>query len=94
MDEAHDRARAVIEEQRELLERVAQALLDRETLDRYEIAMIGDGKELPPLETIEPEPLGAGTDTPQVRPTGEAKIPLRPLPPDPAVSRSMEDPGH
>ena len=94
LDEAHDRARTVIEEQRELLERIAQALLDRETLDRGEIAMIGEGKELPPLETIEPEPLGAGTDTPQVRPTGEAKIPLRPLPPDPAVSRSMEDPGH
>ena len=94
LDEAHDRARIVIDEQRDLLERIAQLLLDRETLDRDEIALIGKGEELPPMETVEPEQLGAGTDAPLVRTPREAKIPLRPLPPDPAVSRSMEDPGH
>jgi cell division protease FtsH len=94
LDEAHDRARTVIDEQRDLLERIAQSLLDRETLDRDEIALIGKGEELPPLETVEPEELGAETDAPLVRAPREAKIPLRPLPPDPAVSRSMEDPGH
>jgi len=92
LDEAHDRARIVVEEQRELLERIAQALLDRETLDRAEIALIGKGEELPPMETIVPEPLVTGT--PRARPTGEAKIPLRPLSPDPVASRSMEDPSH
>ena len=94
LDEAHDRARTVIDEQRDLLERIAQSLLDRETLDRDEIALIGKGEELPPLETVEPEGLDAETDAPPVHAPREAKIPLRPLPPDPAVSRSMEDPGH
>ena len=94
LDEAHDRARTVIEQHRELLERIAQALLDRETLDREEIELIGRGEELPPLETVAPEPLGAEADVPRARASGDAKIPLRPLPPDPAVSRSMEDPGH
>ena len=94
LDEAHDRARTVIEQHRELLERIAQALLDRETLDREEIELIGRGEELPPLEKVAPEPLGAEADVPRARASGDAKIPLRPLPPDPAVSRSMEDPGH
>ena len=94
LDEAHARARTVIDDQRDGLERIAQSLLDRETLDRDEIALIGKGEELPPLETVEPEGLDADTDAPPAHAPREAKIPLRPLPPDPAVSRSMEDPGH
>ncbi len=59
LDEAQDRARGLIEHNRELLERIAQALLDRETLGREDIRLIADGKELPPLEVPEPEPLVA-----------------------------------
>ena len=59
LDEAQDRARGLIEHNRELLERIAQALLDRETLGREEIRLIAEGKELPPLEVPEPEPLAA-----------------------------------
>ena len=59
LDESHDRARAVIEQNHDLLERIAQALLDRETLDRGEINLIAQGKELPPLQPVEPQALGA-----------------------------------
>ena len=49
IDEAHQRAREVLEEERDLLERMAQALLERETLNRTEVELLGEGKELPPL---------------------------------------------
>jgi len=53
LDEAHDRARVILEEERDLLERIAQALLERETLDREEIQLLSEGNPLPPMETLE-----------------------------------------
>ncbi|MBW3535917.1 MAG: cell division protein FtsH, partial [Gemmatimonadetes bacterium] len=50
LDEAHGRARTVIEEHKDLMERIAQALLERETLDRAEIKLLADGEPLPPME--------------------------------------------
>jgi cell division protease FtsH len=50
LDEAHTRARGVIDENRVLLETIAMALLERETLDREEIELLSEGKTLPPLE--------------------------------------------
>jgi cell division protease FtsH len=50
LDEAHDRARTVLEEHSELLESIAQSLLERETLDRFEIQLLSEGKALPPVE--------------------------------------------
>ena len=84
LDEAHDRARAVIEENGDLLERIAQALLDRETLDRKEIQLIAQGKELPPLQVPEPEPL-TPPSTEQPRVQVEAGVPLGPLAGGPEV---------
>ena len=49
LDDAHARARAVLDDNRELLETIAAALLDRETLNGDEITMLVEGKELPPL---------------------------------------------
>jgi cell division protease FtsH len=64
LDEAHDRARAVLEEHNDLLEAIAEALLERETLDREEIDLLAAGEELPPLdvagEALEPGPTGNG----------------------------------
>ena len=70
LDAAHDKARQLLEQNKDLLERIAQALLDRETLDREEIALIAAGKDLPPLEPIEPESLAG--------PPGLAKASFRP----------------
>jgi cell division protease FtsH len=61
LDEAHDRARGVLEENRELLDVIALALLERETLDREEIDLLNDGKDLPPLE-VEGEALAPPPD--------------------------------
>jgi cell division protease FtsH len=56
LDAAHDRARQVLEENRDLLDRIAAALLERETLDREQIETLERGDPLPPLPV--PEPLG------------------------------------
>ncbi|MEX2466725.1 MAG: ATP-dependent zinc metalloprotease FtsH [Gemmatimonadota bacterium] len=52
IDEAHQRAHEVLGENRDLLEAIAQALLERETLNRDEIEMLERGETLPPM----PEP--------------------------------------
>jgi cell division protease FtsH len=52
LDEAHDRARDVLEGNEDLMERIAQALLERETLGRQEIESLRDGEPLPPLEGV------------------------------------------
>ncbi len=53
LDEAHDKARAIISEHEDLLESIAQALLDRETLDATEIDHLNRGEPLPPLAAPE-----------------------------------------
>ncbi|MFC1661391.1 ATP-dependent zinc metalloprotease FtsH [Gemmatimonadota bacterium] len=52
LDDAHERAREVLEKEGDLLERIAQALLERETLDHEEIELLADGKPLPPMESL------------------------------------------
>ena len=67
LDAAHTRAREVIEANRGLLDDLAAALLERETLDGEEIQRLVDGKELAPLadefdaEPTQPELPGAET---------------------------------
>lgn len=74
LDEAHDRARDILERERDLLERIAEALLERETLDRSEIDLLAEGQPLPPLETlvIPGTPPGGGSlAPPEVPDSGE-----------------------
>jgi cell division protease FtsH len=52
MEEQHQRALTVLEQRRDTLDRVAQALLDRETLDHEEIKALIDGRELPKRERV------------------------------------------
>jgi cell division protease FtsH len=52
LDEAHERARNTLESEVDLMERIAEALLERETLDREEIRLLAEGKPLPPLEKL------------------------------------------
>ena len=68
LDAAHGRARVIIEENRDLLNRVAEALLDRETLDAEEIRLLVEARELPPLPDFDAEaPPEAAADT-EVKP--------------------------
>jgi cell division protease FtsH len=52
LDEAHGRARSLVEANRDLLEAIAEALLERETLGRGEIESLARGEPLPPLEGV------------------------------------------
>jgi cell division protease FtsH len=52
--EAYGRARAVLEENIEVLHALAAALLERETLTREELEMLSEGKELPPFRLSPP----------------------------------------
>jgi cell division protease FtsH len=75
LDEAHERARTILVDEKDLMERLAEALLDRETLDAGEIQLLAEGKPLPPLEKLiipgapsngaplaKPKALGAGEE--------------------------------
>ncbi len=77
LDSAHDRARDIVMAERELLESIAQALLDRETLDRDEIEALASGDPLPPL----PEPSEPDGEVDEREETGasaaESEDPLR-----------------
>ena len=70
LDSAHDRARVLLEEHKELLETIAEALLERETLGRREIELIEQGEPLPPMSREEPPMPGEenGSEPPE---TGE-----------------------
>jgi cell division protease FtsH len=52
LDEARQSALSIVTEHEDLLERIAQALLDRETLDSEEISLLDKGEELPPLADV------------------------------------------
>ena len=52
LDDSHQRARVILEGEKDLMERLAEALLDRETLNHDEIQLLADGKPLPPLEKL------------------------------------------
>jgi len=65
LDEAHEQARDLLEREQDLLERIAQALLERETLDRTEVNLLARGEPLPPRE---PAP-GPADPVPPAEPT-------------------------
>jgi cell division protease FtsH len=60
LDEAYDRAAQTLKENRDLLDRMAEALLERETLDRDEVITLAEGRELPELEHSEASLADAG----------------------------------
>jgi cell division protease FtsH len=55
LDEAHRKAHDVLTEHVDLLEAIAQALLERETLDRTDVETLARGEPLPPLPLLEDE---------------------------------------
>jgi cell division protease FtsH len=71
VDEAYRSAYEILDKNHGIMHRMAQALLDRETLDAEEIRAIIEGRELPPLK-----PLGG----PGGSPTGDVQQVLKPEP--------------
>ena len=62
LDEAQERARSIVTEHGDLLERIAQALLDRESLDSVEIGLLDVDEELPPLATSDSREADHGSE--------------------------------
>ncbi len=61
LDEAHARARTILNENRPLLDRIAATLLERETIDREDMEKLVNNQPLPPraLPSSEPAPAAA-----------------------------------
>jgi cell division protease FtsH len=74
IDEAYARARVLLEENRELLDRIALTLLERETIDGEDLKLLVAGQPLPPRPLSPPPP--APTPTP-AKPGAQ---PVRPTP--------------
>jgi len=83
LDEAHDRARRVLERERDLLEAIAQALLERETLNREDVDLLAKGEDLPPL----PARPSALTEAPAV---SADPVPAAVAPRSPRVVRAAD----
>jgi cell division protease FtsH len=72
LDEAYDGAARTLSEHRSLLDEIANALLERETLDADEIKLLDAGKPLPPLDVKAPEvPAAEPPAIPQPQPEPE-----------------------
>ena len=86
LGDAFERARAILLEHREVLDRLAAALLERETLDRDEILLVAAGRPLPPMKPPAPAPGGSPIKEkqPAATPTTAPGPVLGSPPPEPA----------
>jgi cell division protease FtsH len=80
--DAFERARSILTTHREDLDRLAAALLERETLDREEVDLVLAGKPLPPLSPS-PTPAPPQAGPPRGRSTPQRGV-LGSPPPEPA----------
>jgi cell division protease FtsH len=73
LSECYEHARGRISERRDLLDKIAHGLLERETLDNLELAVLVEGGELPPLE-LTAESTESSPETSEAK-TGDAPEP-------------------
>jgi hypothetical protein len=70
IDSAYERARKILTAERPRLDRLAEALLEYETLEREDILLVVEGKALPPRTA--PVPLDRPAVPPADRPAARA----------------------
>jgi cell division protease FtsH len=80
VDEAYGRARAILLEHRQLLDVLAAALLERETLDREELDLLFQGRPLPPPRPPTTPPASPAATTPKLEATPQ-RAPILGVPP-------------
>jgi len=78
IDECYGRARTVLTDHREILDRVAKALLERESLESDGIDALIAGEPLPAEVPAAPAPVPAATQEVKSFPRPEAAIPTKP----------------
>ncbi len=84
LNDAYERARAVLTERHDALDRLAAALLERETLDREEVELVVAGKALPPVPPPPPAPATTTAEgAPREKATARGPV-LGSPPPEPA----------
>jgi cell division protease FtsH len=69
IQKAYDAAKKVLSENMELLHAVAQALLDRETLTRFDVEILARGEKLPPRPPSTPAKPASPAHQPALEPT-------------------------
>src|SRR5690349_4542909 len=85
LGDAYERARTVLIERRDALDRLAAALLERETLDREYVELVVAGKPLPPVPPPPPAPAASSPEGATREKPGAARGPvLGSPPPEPA----------
>jgi len=89
LDEAYDKAEAILKDKMELLHKVAEVLMDRETIDGDEFDILWEGGDLPPLEDDEDEkdekpsaPTSTGDETPEPSMADSIELPPQPKMPE------------
>jgi cell division protease FtsH len=80
VDEAYSRASSILSEHRDLLDRIAQALLDRETIDREDLDRLVKNQPLPP-RSLPIEPAVAPSNTAAKPGATPARAPILGAPP-------------
>jgi cell division protease FtsH len=71
LDEAYIHARKTLEQNRDLLSSIAEALLERETLDRDEVLLLASGNKLPEMKSGKP-PASLPANPPTIEPPDRA----------------------
>ncbi len=72
--ESYSRAEEVITANRDLLNRFAEALLERETLDAEDVRILEEGGKLPPLNDLEPAQLATPPVAPEAGRSDESPL--------------------
>jgi len=75
VQEGYDKARAIIEEKADALERIALALLEREVLDGAEVLQLINGETLRAIETPRTIPPDDGPPQQILKPDPSRRIP-------------------
>jgi cell division protease FtsH len=78
---AYDNAKGILNTHRDVLERIAQALLEREVLDANEVRMLIEGTPLPEKPRTPPP------STPPLAPAADPKVVRPELRPAPGFTR-------
>ena len=81
LGDAYERARTLLEKDVDTLHKMASALLERETLNREEVLLVADGKELPPIIASPPAVPTAPSVTPAKGETAGTQGPILGAPP-------------
>ncbi len=80
VNEGYETAKNILETNRDTLQKIAAALLEREVLDSSEVIMLVEGKELPPMKS------------PSTKPDDGVQQVLKPEPGRPGIAKGGESP--